>query len=92
VIWSESKPDRLDIYWLVEVSNSTLSYDLGEKARIYERDRTQDYWVIDVVGKQLWVHREPNDQKYGSLKQLTSGTISPLAMPDVSLQIERLVI
>ena len=44
-------PGPDDIYWLIEVSNSTLAYDLEKKAQIYALDRIQEYWVIDVQGK-----------------------------------------
>ena len=84
-------PGPEDIYWLIEVSKSTLAYDLGEKARTYARDNIQDYWVIDVVGKQLWVHREPDGDRYCSIKQFTSGKISPVALPDAIIEIERLL-
>lgn len=83
-------PGPADIYWLIEISNSTLSYDLGEKSKIYARDGIKDYWVVDVQRKQLCVHREPKDGTYHSLNQLSSGSISPLLLPDVAILIERL--
>ncbi|NES82869.1 MAG: Uma2 family endonuclease [Moorea sp. SIO2B7] len=89
--YDERHPSPDDIYWLIEVSNSTLSYDLGEKAQIYARDGIQEYWVIDIPGKQLWLHRKPRDGKYCSIMQLSSGTIKPLTMPDVTIQIEKLL-
>lgn len=83
-------PGPEDIYWLIEISNSTLSYDLGEKSKIYAQDGIQDYWVIDVQRKQLWVHREPKDGKYHSLNPFSSGSISPLLLPDVTILVDRL--
>ena len=84
-------PGPGDVYWLIEVANSTLAYDLGEKARIYARDGIKEYWVIDVQGKQLWVHQNPSDDRYLTVKQVRTGSISPLAMADISLQIEKLI-
>lgn len=83
-------PGPADIYWLIEISNSTLSYDLGEKSETYARDGIEDYWVVDVQRKQLWVHREPKDGRYHSLNPFSSGSISPLLLPDVTILIERL--
>ena len=59
--YDDKHPVPEDTYWLIEVSNSTLEYDLGKKAAIYAKDSIKDYWVIDVAGQQLWVHREPQD-------------------------------
>ena len=72
-------PEPADIYWLIEVSNSTLSYDLGEKAALYARASIQEYWVIDIPNSQLWVHRQPVGDRYQSVEQLRSGAIASLA-------------
>jgi Uma2 family endonuclease len=89
--YDDRHPGPEDIDWLIEVSNSTLTYDLGEKAKIYARDGICEYWVIDVSGGQLWVHREPQNSQYGSIQPFSTGTIAPLAMPDVTVDIERLL-
>ncbi|WP_397443278.1 MULTISPECIES: Uma2 family endonuclease [unclassified Phormidium] len=39
--------------WLIEVSNSTLAYHLGEKVRYYGRDRIPEYWVVDFSYRTL---------------------------------------
>ncbi|MFP4123976.1 Uma2 family endonuclease, partial [Coleofasciculus sp.] len=80
-----------DIYWLIEVSNSTLSYDLNEKARMYARHQIRDYWVIDIPGSQLWVYREPNQGMYQSVVKYATGIIMPLALPHVEVDVLRLL-
>jgi Uma2 family endonuclease len=53
---------------IVEVSDSTLSYDRHRKARLYARAGIADYWIINLVGGQLEVRRYfvPNASKrYG---------------------------
>lgn len=57
-----------------------------------DSDGIQDYWVIEVSGKQLWVHRNPVNGKYQSITTLTSGELSPLAMPEVDIQLNRLLL
>ncbi|MEL6351517.1 MAG: Uma2 family endonuclease [Cyanobacteria bacterium J06627_28] len=88
--YDERHPGPEDIYWLIEVSNSTLDYDLGKKAAIYAADNIKDYWVIDVAGKQIWIHREPQNGRYGSVTQIKSGTITPVAMPALKVSVDRL--
>ena len=44
---------------VVEVANSSLTYDLGDKADLYAAGGIADYWVIDLVNRMLVVHRDP---------------------------------
>ena len=34
---------------IIEVSESTLKYDQGDKASLYARVGVRDYWIIDLV-------------------------------------------
>ena len=87
--YDERHPEPADIYWLIEVSNSTLSYDLEEKASLYARNGIEEYWVIDIPNSQLWVHRQPVQGQYQSVWQLSSGAIASLAFPSVVLEADR---
>ena len=89
--YDQRHPGPDDIYWLIEVSNSTLSYELGDKAQVYARNQILDYWVIDIPGSQLWIHREPNNGKYQSVVKYSAGKITPLALPSVSVDVHRLL-
>jgi Uma2 family endonuclease len=84
-------PGSKDIYWLIEVSNSTLDYDLSEKAQIYARSGIPEYWVLDIPGSRLWVHRQPQAGAYRSLVQYASGQVNPAALLDVTVAVERLL-
>ena len=44
---------------VVEVSDTTLEADLTEKAEAYATAGIADYWVLDVVGRELHVFRDP---------------------------------
>lgn len=88
--YDERHPQPEDIYWLIEVSNSTLAYDLAEKAQLYARNRIQEYWVIDIAGAQLWVHRQPEEGQYQAIQSFSTGKISPLSL-QVEIEIKRLL-
>ena len=54
---------------IVEVSDSTLAYDRREKMSLYARANIADYWIININGVQVEVHRQsvPDEaQPYGS--------------------------
>jgi len=84
---------------VVEVAISTLDYDLGEKAEIYAGAGIEDYWVLDVDGRRLHVHRRtipdgalPHGRRYSQIEVLdASASIAPLAMPNSSIRISELL-
>ena len=44
---------------VVEVSDTTLAFDRGDKANLYAAAGITDYWVIDVNGRRVEVYRDP---------------------------------
>jgi Uma2 family endonuclease len=45
---------------VVEVSDSSLAYDMGRKAAVYARFGVREMWVIDAARLSVRVHREPD--------------------------------
>lgn len=73
------------------MSDTTLAHDLGPKAWLYARAGVPEYWVIDVNGRRLHVHREPGSAGYTSTRVVEAdGEVSPLARPDAELELKRL--
>jgi len=57
---------------VVEVADTTLSSDLTIKRDLYARAGVPEYWVLNMKGRKLIVHRDPKDGKYASTTTLTS--------------------
>src|SRR5436190_13553368 len=55
---SAAHPTTADL--IVEVSDSSLRYDTIEKRGLYAAAGIREYWVVDVNGRQLLVHRDPH--------------------------------
>lgn len=59
--WQVGEPRRIDLArWRVpdlvgEISDTTLATDLDEKKHLYATLGIPEYWVIDVLGKRVWV-------------------------------------
>src|SRR5262249_7851782 len=60
-------PRPQDLVLVVEISDTSLDFDLGVKAVLYARAGIADYWVLDLQGRRLIVHREPRDGRYHSI-------------------------
>lgn len=87
-----SHPTGADLFLAIEVADSTLRFDLGEKALMYARHGVADLWVVDLPGDRIVVHREPTANGFASVKSVTRGdSISPLAFPAVSFTADEIL-
>jgi Uma2 family endonuclease len=85
-------PDPADVHLIVEVAESSLAYDLGEKAEVYADSGIRELWVVDLLGDRLVVHREPSPDGYASVRTVTRGeTISALAFPDTTFTVDEIL-
>lgn len=81
-----------DVLLVVEVSVSTLTGDTTTKTRIYARAGVPEYWVVDVEGRRLIVHRQPSADNYGSVVVLDeTATVSPLTAPASVIAVRNLL-
>ncbi len=48
----------------VEVSSTTFSFDVGEKAVVYARYGLPEYWVVDVNGRMIYRMWSPAGEAY----------------------------
>ncbi|WNZ26216.1 Uma2 family endonuclease [Leptolyngbya sp. NK1-12] len=80
-----------NIFWLIEYSDSSLSKDLEAKAKIYAAVGIPEYWVINLRTMQLIVFRSPTPAGYLSHQVWTQPQICPLAFPDISISVNRLL-
>jgi Uma2 family endonuclease len=84
---------------VIEVSDTTLRYDLGAKANLYASVRLSDYWVVDVRGRQVYVHRNPIPDpaarfghRYTAVSTIPeSGSITPLVAAHAQISVKDLL-
>ena len=75
---------------VVEISDSTLKRDRTTKAHLYARAGVPEYWTVNLVDRQVEVHRQPGADPahrgrfgYGEVTTVAeSGRMSPLAAPE----------
>lgn len=90
--YSDRHPRPNEIFLLIEVADSTLGRDLGEKERAYAQANIQDYWVVDIRGRQVHIFRHPVGGTYQQKQLLGSGnSCSLLAFPDIDVPINQLL-
>ena len=72
---------------IIEVSDSTLRDDLGEKAEAYAEGGVREYWVIDPNSKTLYAHHLREDGTYGDPARIGfTDTITARHIPGLTLR------
>ncbi|MBM3237413.1 Uma2 family endonuclease [Candidatus Poribacteria bacterium] len=74
---------------IVEVSDTTLTYDRGWKASLYAKAGIEDYWIVNLVHQRLEVYRNPvlmPEQPFGYgyrnvALYMAADSVAPLAAP-----------
>lgn len=89
--YRQSHPTAADVYLIIEFSNTSLQKDTDEKRRAYAKAGIPDYWVVNLRHRQLIVYRDPVAGDYRSEQRLTSGTLVPLAFPNIVINLSVLL-
>jgi|SRR5579872_523151 len=84
-------PTPQDIRLLIEVADTTMRYDLTTKATLYARAGIEEYWVLSLPERRLYIHRDPRDGTYrivtvlGEREQAAplAALASPVAVSDL---------
>jgi Uma2 family endonuclease len=76
---------------VVEVSDTSLGYDLGRKAALYAAFGIAELWVIDAVKFETRIHRDPTPTGYRSLLDLpASQRLVPAASAELAVTLSEL--
>jgi Uma2 family endonuclease len=85
-------PGPEELALVVEVADSSLQFDRKTKSVLYARAGIADYWVLDIAGRRLFVHREPEGGFYRSTTVYCEGEgVAPLAKSEALVQVSELL-
>lgn len=81
-------PRADDVFWLIEVSDTTVHYDRGTKLGVYARAGIREVWIANVDRQVIEVYRDPLEGRYRTAFEVARpDTVSPGAFPDLSFEI-----
>ncbi len=88
--------NRATALLVIEVSDTTLAFDRGRKARRYARAGITDYWIVNLPDRRLEVYRDPKRQGatygFGTLAVFGEGeAVTPVAAPAHSVRVADLL-
>lgn len=77
---------------VIEVADSSLAIDRGEKAELYASAGIPEYWLIDVGRRLIEVHTDVVDGVYTRIVPYSRGdALSPRAFPEVVLRVDAIL-
>lgn len=87
----DKPPESDDVLLVLEVAESSLEIDRTEKLAIYAKAGITDYWIVNLIDKQVEVYRQPLDQAYQEKSIYRDDqNVSPLALPEAEFSPSRL--
>ncbi len=57
--YADSHPGPPDLALVVEVADSSLRRDRGRKKRLYARAAIREYWIVNLIDRQVEVYTSP---------------------------------
>lgn len=86
--YSKRNPNASEAVLVIEIAESTLEYDRKIKAGLYAKAGIPEYWIVNLVNRNLEVYRNPNGASYESVQVYEIGqSIQPLRSPGISIPI-----
>ncbi len=90
--YADHHPTPEEVYLIIEVADSSLKFDCDTKGKAYAKAGIADYWVLDVIDRQLYVYRQPTSEGYQSKVILGEDkSISLLQFPDLQVIVRQIL-
>jgi len=80
-----------DALLVVEVAETSLSYDLKTKLPLYASHGVREYWVINAVTRMTILHRQPTGNVYSLTEELPpDARLIPSLVPELAVSLSEL--
>jgi Uma2 family endonuclease len=89
--YAASHPGAADALLLVEVSDRSLDHDRKTKLPAYARFGVPEVWIVDLSGGAVEVYRDPGEGRYASTARMTQGAVTPVRIPEVTIDVAALL-
>lgn len=87
----EKHPVPSQIFFLIEVSSSTVHFDKKIKSRLYASADIPEYWIINLEEEQIEVYQNPNGNRYMYEKIYRRGDDIYLKNFDMEIKAEQIL-
>jgi Uma2 family endonuclease len=85
-------PTAADVLLLIEVADSSLDYDRGEKLPRYALAGIPEVWIADLSHERFEVYRDPAGDRYRDTAIVErGGVLTLLSFPDVAIACDEIL-
>lgn len=90
--YEKAKPTEKDVLLLIEVSDSTMSYDRKVKISLYAEASIEEVWLINLSRKIVEVYTQPENGKYKVVEKVSRNqTITPKLLPELTIKVSDII-
>ena len=89
--YAQVHPGPSDVLLLIEIADTSLAHDRDTKLPLYARFDIPEVWIIDIPGRHLDIHREPDGTRYTHQFRVADlSRVEVAALPEVVLDLRGL--
>jgi len=91
--YSDSHPSAIDVWLLIEVSDTTAPFDRTVKVPLYARAGIAEVWLVDLGADRVEVYRRPvPDGRYADVRRAARGDrLIGEAVPDLDVAVDAIL-
>ena len=83
----DSHPTPKDVYFLVEVADTSVGYDFDVKLPLYAAAGIPEIWILDVNAQRITQHSQPDGNVYLEVDTFTKGMTLKCTVLDFELDL-----
>ena len=85
-------PTPAEVLLTVEVADTTLQYDLDEKAPLYAESAVPELWIVDLTRREVIRFADPKDGSYREREVASAAAhISPMLLPEAQVAVSEVL-
>lgn len=86
--YTESHPTPEDVFFLVEVADTSIGYDFDVKLPLYAAAGIQEVWILDVNAQQITQHTLPDGNAYLNTDTFSKSSLLKCTILDFELDLK----
>lgn len=92
-LYASRRPVSEDVRLLIEVADTSLSFDREVKGPVYAEAGIVEYWIVNLNNSTVEVYRDPQaDGRFASVMTARYGdTLTPLNIGGLTLQVDEIL-
>ena len=90
--YARAHPEPAEVLLIVEVADTTLSYDRDIKSLLYARAGIPEFWLVDLPGEAIEIYTEPLKGRYRLVRRVERGeTVTSQTIPGLTLDVDAIL-